>query len=128
MPPATSERGERVRRIAGAVLSIAIVAAAAVAGVYVTRQYYVYPRTDDSYVRANTVGIAPHVSGPIVDLPVVDNQRVAAGDLLFAIDARPYQHALDKLEAQLALTQLEVRAYDDAIAAARAEQNRREAD
>ncbi len=128
MPPATSERGERVRRIAGAFLSIAIVAAAAVAVVYVTRQYYVYPRTDDAYVRANTVGIAPHVSGPIVDLPVVDNQRVAAGDLLFAIDARPYQHALDKLEAQLALTQLEVRAYDDAIAAARAEQTRREAD
>ncbi len=128
MPPAASERGERVRRVAGAVVSVAIIAGAVVAGLYAARQYYVYPRTDDAYVRANTVGIAPHVSGPIVDLPVVDNQRVAAGALLFEIDPRPYQHALDKLEAQLVLTQLEVQAYDDAIAAARAEQSRHEAD
>ena len=123
-----STGGERTRRIAGALLSALIILGAAVAGLYVARQYYLYPRTDDAYVRANTVGIAPHVSGPIVDLPVVDNQRVAAGDLLFEVDPRPYQHALDKLEAQLVLTQLDIQAYDDAIAAARAEQSRREAD
>lgn len=128
MPPAVSERGDRGRRIIGALLSAAIIVSAALAGLYVARQYYIYPRTDDAYVRANTVGIAPHVSGPIVDLPVVDNQRVAAGDLLFEVDPRPYQHALDRLEAQLVLTQLEVQAYEDAIGAARAEQSRREAD
>ena len=36
-----------------------------------------HPRTDDAYVRANTIGIAPHVSGPIVALPIV---RTAIGD------------------------------------------------
>jgi membrane fusion protein, multidrug efflux system len=105
-----------------------IIVAAVVLLVYVTRQYYVYPRTDDAYVRANLVGIAPHVSGPIVNLPIVDNQRVAAGDLLFEIDPRPYQHTLDRLEAQLALTTLDIEAYQEAIRAATAEQARREAD
>src|SRR5262252_5217242 len=117
-----------VRRIIGALLSMGIIGAAILVGLYVVRMYYLYPRTDDAYVRANTVGIAPHVSGPIVHLPVVDNQPVHAVDLMFAVDPRPYQHALEKAEAQLKLTQLEVQAYEEAIHAARAEQNRRAAD
>ena len=128
MPAGSDGRGERARRRAGRALSATIIGAAIVVGVYVTRQYYVYPRTDDAYVRANTVGIAPHVSGPIVHLPVVDNQRVAEGDLLFEVDPRPYRHTLDRLEAQLLLTRLDVQAYEEAIRAARAEQARREAD
>jgi membrane fusion protein, multidrug efflux system len=128
MAPAAETSDDRVRRLVGALLSAAIIGAALVVGIYVTRQYYVYPRTDDAYVRANTVGIAPHVSGPIVNLPVVDNQRVSEGDLLFEVDPRPYRHALDKLEARLALTRLDVEAYEEAIRAARAEQARREAD
>ena len=62
---------------------------------------YDEPRTDDAYVRANTIGIAPHVAGPIVELPIVDNQRVSAGDLLFVVDPRPYQAILDQARAQL---------------------------
>jgi multidrug resistance efflux pump len=120
--------GERARRRIGRRLSATIIGAAIAVGAYVTRQYYVYPRTDDAYVRANLVGIAPHVSGPIVDLPIVDNQRVSEGDLLFEVDPRPYQHALDRLEAQLALTGLDVQAYEEAIRAAGAEKARREAD
>jgi len=127
MPAGSEPTGEPARRLLGRALSATIIGAAIVAAVYVTRQYYVYPRTDDAYVRANLVGIAPHVSGPIVNLPVVDNQRVSAGDLLFEVDPRPYQHALDKLEAQLALTSLDVQAYEEAIGAARAEQARRAA-
>src|SRR5215510_3095620 len=117
-----------VWRVIGALLSATIIGAAIVVGLWVVRMYYQYPRTDDAYVRANTVGIAPHVSGPIVNLPVVDNQPVHEGDLLFEVDPRPYQHTLEKLEAQLKLTQLDVQAYDEAIRAARAEQNRRAAD
>jgi membrane fusion protein, multidrug efflux system len=128
MPPDAGETGNPVKRTIGVVLSAAIIVAAVVLLLDVTRLYYVYPRTDDAYVRANTVGIAPHVSGPIVDLPVVDNQEVHKGDLLFEVDPRPYQDTLDRLEAQLKLTQLDVAAYEDAIRAAGAEQTRREAD
>src|SRR5208337_4408268 len=78
-------------RFAGHVLSAAIVIATIIVGLYVARLYYLYPRTDDAYVRANSVGIAPHVTGPITELPIVDNQYVKQGDLLFIVDPRPYQ-------------------------------------
>ena len=110
-------------RAAGRLTGAAIVIAAVATAFYVTRLYYIYPRTDDAYVRANVVGIAPHVSGPIVDLPVHDNQHVKPGELLFVVDARPYQAALDRAQANLALTNLQIKALDDAIRAARARES-----
>jgi multidrug resistance efflux pump len=53
-------------------------------------------------VRANVVGIAPRVSGPIINIPVHDNQEVKAGDLLFEIDPAHYKTALDSAKASVA--------------------------
>jgi membrane fusion protein, multidrug efflux system len=105
-------------KVTGRVIGALIVVAAIVLGIYVTRLYYVYPRTDDAYVRANVVGIAAHVSGPIVKMPIVDNQHVKPGQLLFIVDPRPYQSVVDRTEANLALTNLQIKALKDAIRAA----------
>jgi membrane fusion protein, multidrug efflux system len=115
-------------RIAGRMIGTLIVAGAIILGIYVTHLYYVYPRTDDAYVRANVVGVAPHVSGPITELPVQDNQHVKQGDLLFVVDPRPYQSAADKAEADLALTNLQISGLNDAIRAARSRQVQLQAD
>jgi membrane fusion protein, multidrug efflux system len=115
-------------RFVGHVLSAAIVVATIIVGLYVARLYYIYPRTDDAYVRANWVGIAPHVSGPITELPIVDNQYVKQGDLLFVVDPRPYQAALDSAIAKLQLTELDIKALTDAIRTAKSNQVRLEAD
>jgi membrane fusion protein, multidrug efflux system len=115
-------------RLVGRVLSAAIVIATIVVGLYVARLYYIYPRTDDAYVRANWVGIAPHVSGPITKLPIVDNQYVKQGDLLFVVDPRPYQAALDAAVAKLQLTELDIRALEDSIRTAEADRIRLAAD
>ena len=53
-------------RLAGGLLGAAIVACAVIAAAYMGRLYYLYPRTDDAYVRANSVGVAPHVSGLVL--------------------------------------------------------------
>ena len=63
-------------------LGAAIILVTLALAVYVARLYYFYPQTDDAYVRANIVHIAAHVSGPIVELPIRDNQHVNRGDLL----------------------------------------------
>jgi membrane fusion protein, multidrug efflux system len=97
-------------------------------GLYVLRMYYIHPRTDDAYLRANTVGVAPQVSGTIIELPVRDNQHVNEGDLLFVVDPRPYQAELDLATAQLALTDLQIGALNHAIAAARARQQKTQAE
>jgi multidrug resistance efflux pump len=90
--------------------------------------YYAFPRTDHAYVRANIVGIAPHVSGPITELAVQDNQFVRHGQLLFVVDPRPYRSAVDKAEADVSVTELEIRALDNSIRAANARQAQLQAD
>jgi len=59
------------------------------------------PWTRDGQVRASVIQIAPRVSGPIVNLPIRDNQFVHAGDVLFQIDPRTYQASLDQALAEL---------------------------
>jgi multidrug efflux system membrane fusion protein len=62
------------------------------------------PRTDDAEVFANFIGMAPQVDGPIMQLPIRDNQYVKAGELLFVVDERPYRYALERaLSEQAAL-------------------------
>src|SRR5580704_10046305 len=114
--------------VVGKVLSAAIVIATVIVGLIVVRLYYLYPRTDDAYVRANIVGIAPHVSGPIVELLVHDNQHVAPGELLFVVDPRPYKSVLDAAQARLTLTNLDIQGLDASIASAKARQAQLEAD
>jgi len=124
----TIEQGEGVRRVVGRILGIAIVAGAIGLGVFTWRELYRFPRTDDAYVRANNIGIAPHVGGPIVELHVVDNQRVEQGALLFVVDPRPFASMVDKAKAKLELTNLEIRGYEHAVEAASALLEQREAE
>ena len=106
------------RRVLGRAIGAAIIVATVLVTLRVLELNRTFPRTDDAYVRANLVGIAPHVSGPIVELPVVDNQAVKAGDLLFIVDPRPYQVALDRARADLAVVESQIKAQESAIAAA----------
>src|SRR5262245_14706740 len=97
-----------LRRIIGRLLGVGIVAAAVIAVAVTLLQWETRPQTDDATVRANFVGVAPQVSGHIVTLHVRDNQQVQEGDLLFLIDPRPYEIALERARATLALTRKEV--------------------
>jgi len=101
-------RGSNGRRIAGRLLGAVIVAGAAVAVIVTLLQWDIRPQTDDATVRANFVGIAPQVNGHIVDLRVRDNQQVREGDVLFIVDPRPYEIAVARARATLALTRKEV--------------------
>jgi multidrug resistance efflux pump len=82
-------------------LTALVVAIAAGAATWKYWDYVVNPWTRNGQVRADVIQVAPRVSGPIVELPIVDNQPVAAGDLLFRIDPRTYQSALDQARAKL---------------------------
>ena len=123
-----SDDPQLARFIAGKILAVAVYAVTIALAIYVTHVYLAFPQTDDAYVRANIVGIAPHVSGPIVELPIRDNQRVKKGDLLFIVDPRPYQAELDSEVANVDLTNLQIGALDDSISAAKARQAQLEAD
>ena len=79
--------------------SVGIIVGALSLGTVVFWRAERHPRTDDAEVFANLIGIAPQVEGPIVELKVHDNELVRKGELLFVIDPRPYQYALEKAES-----------------------------
>ncbi len=115
--PAASAHG---RKWVAACISVVAWCGATTACLLTIAELIRYPRTSDAFIRANTVGVAAHVSGNIVELNVRDNQRVAAGDLLFIVDPRPYEAAADRLKAKLALTDLEVEGLRQAVISAEA--------
>jgi membrane fusion protein (multidrug efflux system) len=66
--------------------------------------------TDDAYVGAEKVGIATDVSGIVQEVDVTDNQHVAAGQVLYRLDPRQFQIAVDNAKANLAETALSIEA------------------
>lgn len=115
-------------RAVGRSLSGLLVLIALVMGWFIYRVYYANPRTDDAYVHANTAAVAAHVSGPLVQLPVKDNQPVKKGDLLFVVDPRPYKLALDAARTKLHLTEIEIKTLHDTISTAQAQVAQRKVD
>jgi multidrug efflux system membrane fusion protein len=99
-----TETSKKSRHMLSRLLSAGIVIAAAVLGLIVLHSTNYYPRTDDAEIFANFIGIAPQVEGRITRLNMRDNQFVKQGELLFEIDDRPYQYALERaLSEQAAL-------------------------
>src|SRR5271165_4406534 len=130
-PSTNSQRGIWV----GRVLSIAIVIGAIALGLVALYQADYYPRTDDSAILANFIGIAPQVEGPLIRLNVHDNQFVKKGELLFEIDERPYRYTLEKaisdqatLEGQISDESRRIAAQVSAISVAAANIHSTEAD
>jgi len=80
-------------------LGAVIVAGLVLASMF--HEYLFQPWTRDGHVRAQIIKITPRVGGPIVELPIHDNQAVTKGDLLFKIDPRTYELAIEQAEAKL---------------------------
>jgi multidrug resistance efflux pump len=68
--------------------------------VYKYHDYTKYPWTRDGLVRAQVGQIAPRVSGPLVRVPIQNNQLVKKGDLLFEIDPSTFQANVNLARAQ----------------------------
>lgn len=85
---------------------VVVLAAMASLGMY--ERYTTKPWTRDAQVRANVVGIACRVSGPITNIPIRDNQTVKKGDLLFEIDPSTYIAATNNALAKLQQTEADV--------------------
>ena len=114
-------------KILGQRITLAIVFATVVVTVIAVWTHDYRPETDDATLRANFIGVAPQVSGHIVELDVKDNQFVKEGDLLFVVDPRPYEDAVASARANLNLTRKQVASLTDALKVANASIIRAEA-
>ena len=61
--------------------------------------------SNDAYVNADFISISPQITGRLSAVYVKNNQKVKAGDPLFAIDPTPFQLTLNQDQADLAQSQ-----------------------
>ncbi len=90
-------RRQRLRWTLFALLPLVLIAAAYW---YVTGGQVM--STDDAYVNAEKVGISTDVSGIVQEVDVANNQYVTAGQILYRLDPRQFQIAVDNAKANLA--------------------------
>ncbi len=94
----------RHRRLLLAIGPLAVIVG--VAAYYLMTGRYV--STDDAYVQAARVDVSANISARVSEVDVRDNQAVKAGDVLFRLDPRRFQIAVDEAEAALAAARLKV--------------------
>jgi multidrug resistance efflux pump len=112
-----------MKKVLPYLLTITIIGVAVLAILYKYQDYVSNPWTRDGQVQALVIQITPRVSGPIINLPIRDNQFVKAGDLLFEIDPRTFQASLEEAKAQLEQTGGNVQAQENQVDGARAAVN-----
>lgn len=102
--PTRRKRSLRVPLMAGGILLVALGAGYA----WLTGGRYV--STDDAYVRAAKLMVSTDVSGLVTDVDVKEGQAVRKGDVLFRVDPRAFEIALDNAKANLDSIALGIRA------------------
>lgn len=79
-----------------------------------------HPVGHDGRMYAPVVQIVPQVRGTVIEVPVVANQPLKMGDVLFRIDPVPYRIEVERLQALLVARNRDVALDVEALAAAEA--------
>lgn len=85
-----------------------------------------HPSTDDAYVGADVVHVAPRVTGRLIDVRVANQQQVVRGAPLFTIDPTTFRFDLEQAQAGLASARREVAEAEAAVHSAAAEVQHRQ--
>jgi membrane fusion protein, multidrug efflux system len=64
--------------------------------------------TDDAYLQADSVTVAPKVSGYVAEVYVADNQAVTVGQPLVRLDSRQYEAVLEQAKATIAARKADI--------------------
>ena len=111
----------RLRKVAmiGGVALVAVVSLA----LYLTGGRYV--GTDDSYIHARKLMVTTDVSGLVKTVDVHEGEHVTKGQVLFSLDPKPFEIAVDNNKAALAQAVLDIQSmkadYQSTLAEAHAQ-------
>lgn len=100
----TTSRTNRLRWVAVAVVVVAVIGGA---------WYWLtmgHESTDDAQIDGHIAPIAARVGGTVLNVKVLDNQEVQAGEVLVLIDQSDYQLAVQRAEAELASAEANAKA------------------
>ena len=97
-----------MRRATRAMLLLAVPICVLMAGAYWFMTSGRYVSTENAYVKTEIIAVSPSIDGRVVDVLVADNERVTRGDVLFRLNSRPHQIAVDQAEAKLGAARQEI--------------------
>jgi membrane fusion protein (multidrug efflux system) len=103
------------KRFAPTLVGIVLVPVLAVAGLYFFAQAMSYESTDDAFIDAHTVDVAPKIAGRIEQVFIDDNWRVKKGDPIVEIDPRDYDAQLRQRQAALDSTKAQANSAQAAV-------------
>jgi membrane fusion protein, multidrug efflux system len=107
----------RLRRL---LLMVALPIVLIIAGLWYWVHSSRYQDTDNAYVVADQVNVAPQVAGRVLTVPVAQNQVVSEGQVLLTIDPQPFQIALDQANAKLDTVRNDIQAQQASLKGAEA--------
>ncbi len=122
-PMSAGKRRPRRRLL---LVALAVVALLVIGGAYAWWYESHFVGTDDAFIDTRVAAVSPRVPGRVIAVPVIDNEKVAAGQVLVKIDPATYRVALQQALAaeQLAKTGLGEARANVAVARAALEQAR----
>jgi len=107
----------RIRRL---LLMVALPIVLVVAGLWYWVHSSRFQDTDNAYVVADQVNVAPQIAGRVLSVPVAQNQVVTEGQVLLSIDPLPFQIALDQANANLETVRNQIQSQQAALVGAQA--------
>lgn len=117
-----SDKPSLFRRPLFWIILLVVVGAVAIGGTLWWLNARQYESTDDAFVDAHIVRLAPEVAGTLVQIADVDNRHVEAGRLLAVIKPSGPEAQLAEARANVVAAQAQARQSDASIAAALASQ------
>jgi multidrug resistance efflux pump len=101
------EDRRRLEAVSGVLVTLLMVAIAGYGIYWVWQEQKSHPWTRDAQVLAQVAHVAPRVGGLVIRVHVADDQLVARGAPLFAIEPAPFELAVRQAESELALRRAE---------------------
>jgi membrane fusion protein, multidrug efflux system len=89
------------KRFVPTMIGIGVIFATVVGGLYFFAEAASHESTDDAFIAADSVQVAPKISGRVGKVLVTDNQLVKQGEPLVQIDPRDYDAQLKQKQAAL---------------------------
>ncbi len=126
--PASAKRTRKKKSSKNLFIGICIIVLAAGGIALYYKHITEYPSTEDAYVNANLVNIAPKVGGFIKNINVTKNQYVHKGDLLFEIDPVDYTLQTNQTEQNVSYAKQQADAVKQNIKIAQVNVKKAQAD
>ena len=104
---------QNLKKLSRTALTLAALAIAGALVAALWNAYVLAPWTRDGRVSAHVVRVAPEISGTVTEVAVIDNQPVKQGDVLYRIDPKRFELAVEQARAQVAAANETVRQRRD---------------